>query len=73
MADEAPPLIQEGGIYAVRQTVVPVVTQLSTLATGVLTANNSGLPAGFFVPRVQLALQQLSDDLQQLLTLAAAI
>jgi hypothetical protein len=73
VADEAPPLIQEGGIYAVRYTVVPVITQLQTLAAGCLTAPNPGLPAGFFTPRVQLALQQLSDDLAQLLTLVSAI
>jgi hypothetical protein len=73
VADEAPPLIQQGGIYAVQNTVVPVVSQLQTLSAGVLTANNSGLPAGFSTPRVQLSLQQLSDDLQQLLNLASAI
>jgi hypothetical protein len=77
VADEAPPLIQEGGIYAVRNTVVPVVNQLSELAAGCSSPNsivlNKTLPAGFFTQRVQLALKQLSDDLLQLKNLVTAI
>jgi hypothetical protein len=75
VADEAPPLIQDGGIYAVRFTFLPVAQQLYAMANGCLDPNaaNLGLPAGFHTGRVQQALAQLADDLNELVQLAQNI
>jgi len=75
VADEAPPLIQDGGIFAVRFTFLPVAQQLSNLAQGCLQSNppGGGLPPGFYTGRVQQALVQLSDDLNELVRLAINI
>jgi len=70
VSDEAPQLLQEGGIYAVRFTMKPIVTQLQGLAVGCLDTNNlganAGLPEGFHTDRVQQSLAQLADDLKAL-------
>ncbi len=77
VADEAPPLIQDGGIYAVRGTFLPVAQQLATMALGCLNSNPpppaGNLPPGFYTGRVQQALTQLSDDLATLVALATNI
>lgn len=77
VADEAPPLIQDGGIYAVRFTFLPVAQQLAGMALGCLNSNPpppiGNLPPGFYTGRVQQALVQLSDDLNELVQLATNI
>jgi hypothetical protein len=69
VSEEAPQLIQSGGIIGVRTTVLTIIQQLEGLAFGILDVNNPnnpGLPLGFHTGRVQQTLQQLDDDLVQL-------
>jgi hypothetical protein len=69
VSEEAPQLIQSGGIIGVRSTVLTIIQQLEGLAFGILDVNNPnnpGLPLGFHTGRVQQTLQQLDDDLVQL-------
>jgi hypothetical protein len=69
VSEEAPQLIQSGGIIGVRTTVLTIIQQLEGLAFGILDVNNpnnAGLPLGFHTGRVQQTLQQLDDDLVHL-------
>ncbi len=70
-SEEAPKLIQEGGKFAVQNSVLPMCVRLRNLVLGTLHATNAGdLPKGFKTPRVQRALGDLSSQLDELAFLA---
>ncbi len=73
--EEGPKLIQDGGKFGVQNTFTPVVRELLLfvvkLPKSPSTANP--MPAGFFAPRVKLAVNDLVAQLQSLVTLAAPI
>jgi hypothetical protein len=69
--EEGPRLIQTGGKFAVQNTFYPVVSQFVSMAT--LVPALGGLPPGFYTPRVQLSLADLSDQLTSLAALAKPI
>jgi hypothetical protein len=69
--EEGPRLIQDGGKFAVQNTFYPVVNQLLTIAQ--LIPSVTGLPPGFYTPRVQLSLADLIDQLNSLAGLAKPI
>jgi hypothetical protein len=71
-SEEGPRLIAEGGKFAVGQSFLPIAEQLQRLVVGV-TAQQSNTPPGFRTTRVQNALKDLADALQQLVNLAAPI
>jgi hypothetical protein len=69
--DEGPRLIQDGGKYGVQFSFLPIVQQLAHL---VKTANDPNpLDHGFRTFRVQRALKQLGEELDELVALAAPI
>jgi hypothetical protein len=71
---EGPQLIQDGGKFAVSQSFVPIATQLQQLANGAIhPTNHKQLPTGYKTLRVQRSLKDLSDQLQQLVSLATPI
>ena len=73
-ADEAPQLIQEGGKFAVGNTVMPTVVTLRNLILGAIKpANFSDLPKGYGTPRVQRALRDLASQLDELAFLSSPI
>jgi hypothetical protein len=73
-SEEGPRLIQDGGKFAVGESFVPIGTQLQTLVAGAVTpANKDSLPRGYRTARVHRSLQELSDQLQELVNLAAPI
>jgi hypothetical protein len=74
-AEEGPRLIQDGGKFAVQNTFTPVVRQLLSFIVNLPNSPGAAnpLPAGFFAPRVKLSLEDLVDQLQSLVTLAAPI
>lgn len=72
--DEGPRLIQEGG----KQGVVafqPTLTRLARLVRGALVPpqNPNALPAGYSTARVQRALQELADHLEEAAQLAGQL
>lgn len=72
--DEGPRLIQEGG----KQGVVafqPTLTRLAQLVRGALVPpqNPNNLPAGYSTARVQRALQELADHLEEAAQLAGQL
>jgi hypothetical protein len=73
--EEGPRLIQDGGKYAVRFSFLPIAQQLQKLVKGSQDPNplNKGLPPGFHTFRVQRALKQLGEELDELVTLASPI
>jgi hypothetical protein len=73
--DEGPRLIQDGGKFGVRFSFLPIAQQLQYLVKRAQDPNplNGGLPAGFHTFRVQRALKQLGDELDELVNLAAPI
>ena len=74
-ATEGPQLIQTGGKFGVQHSFLPVIQNFQIMADGAVDPNpaNTGLPRGFHTARVQRALQQLADDLQQLIVLASQV
>jgi len=74
-AEEGPRLIQDGGKFGVQNTFTPVVRELLSFVVNVpkFPSPANPLPAGFFAPRVKMAVQDLIDQLQALITLAAPI
>ena len=74
-ATEGPQLIQTGGKFGVQHSFLPVIQNFQIMADGAVDPNpaNAGLPRGFHTARVQRALQQLADDLQQLIVLASQV
>jgi hypothetical protein len=73
-SEEGPRLIQDGGKFAVGESFVPIGTQLQTLVAGAVTPANAGsLPRGYRTARVQRSLEELRDQLQELVNLAAPI
>ena len=69
--DEGPRLIQDGGKYGVRFSFLPIARQLQGL---VRTAHDPNLlDHGFRTFRVQRALKQLAEQLDELVTLASPI
>jgi hypothetical protein len=69
--DEGPRLIQDGGKYGVRFSFLPIARQLQGL---VRTAHDPNLlDHGFRTFRVQRALKQLGEQLDELVTLASPI
>jgi hypothetical protein len=73
-SEEGPRLIQDGGKLAVGGSFVPIGTQLQTLVAGAVTpANASSLPRGYKTARVRRSLEELRDQLQELVNLAAPI
>ena len=73
-SEEGPRLIQDGGKFAVGEFFVPIGTQLQTLVAGAVTpANAVSLPRGYKTKRVQRSLEELGDQLQELVNLAAPI
>jgi len=73
--EEGPRLIQDGGKFGVQNTFTPMVRQLLAFVVNLPSSPSisNPLPAGFFAPRVKLATEDLVDQLQQLITLAAPI
>jgi hypothetical protein len=76
-SEEAPRLIQDGGKSGVI-SLRPTLEQLAQLARGALLVpkgqqNPAGLPAGFRTARVQRALEELADHLNDALDLAEDI
>lgn len=73
--NEGPQLIQDGGKFGVQNTVRPVVGQLTAMVADLPTSFSPAnpLPAGFFTPRVRIAIEDLVDQLQALLKLARPI
>jgi len=77
-SEEGPRLIQDGGKFAVGESFLPIGTQLQTLVAGavpdtVTPKNVSSLPRGYRTKRVQRSLEELKDQLQELVNLAAPI
>jgi hypothetical protein len=76
-SEEGPRLIQDGGKFAVSASFVPIGTQLQALVAGAVPpngpANLAGLPRGYKSKRVQSSLEELRDQLQELVNLAAPI
>lgn len=77
-SEEGPRLIQDGGKFAVGESFVPIGTQLQTLVAGavpdtVTPANVLSLPRGYRTKRVRRSLEELRDQLQELVNLAAPI
>jgi hypothetical protein len=73
-SEEGPRLIQDGGKLAVGESFVPIGTQLQTLVAGAVhPANVSSLPRGYRTARVRRSLEELRDQLQELVSLAAPI
>ena len=74
-AEEGPRLITDGGKFGVQNTFTPVVRQLLSFIVNLPSSPSvaNPLPAGFFAPRVRLSLDDLVDQLQSLITLAAPI
>ena len=73
-SEEGPRLIQDGGKFAVGESFVPIGTQLQKLVAGAVTPANAGsLPRGYRTVRVQRSLEELRDQLQELVNLAAPI
>ena len=73
VSDEAPAVIQTGGKFGVYQ-IVQIVSQLYTLVNGAQSPTNAAaIPAGYFTPRVQLALNTLADQLSDLVTIASDV
>jgi hypothetical protein len=74
-AEEGPRLITDGGKFGVQNTFTPVVRQLLSFIVNLPSSPSlaNPLPAGFFAPRVRLSLEDLVDQLQGLITLAAPI
>jgi hypothetical protein len=71
---EGPRLIQDGGKYAVGNTVLPVAVQLRNLAFGAMQPQAAAtLPRGYRTLRVQRALQELASQLDGLTVLAVPI
>jgi hypothetical protein len=69
--DEGPRLIQDGGKFGVQNTVFPMVNQILGIAN--LVPSVSGMPPGYYTPRVQLSMQDLIDQLSDLANLAQPI
>jgi len=74
-AEEGPRLIQDGGKFGVQNTFTPVVRQLMSYLANMPNSPSPAnpLPAAFFAPRVKLAKEDLIDQLQELIALAAPI
>jgi hypothetical protein len=72
VTDEAPSVIQSGGKFGVFQ-VLQVVTQLQRLITGAVSPLNSDVPPAYFSPRVTIALQTLSDQLTELVSIVQPV
>lgn len=66
-SEEAQALVQEGGKFAVGNTVLPTTVKLRNLVLGAIQPTNSGdLPRGYHTPRVRRALQDLASQLDEL-------
>lgn len=73
-SEEGPRLIQDGGKFAVGESFVPIGTQLQSLVAGaVRPVNVLSLPRGYRTKRVRRSLEELRDQLQELVNLAAPI
>ena len=73
-SQEGPRLIQEGGKSGVGQSFKPIGEQLQILVAGAENPTNiSSLPRGYRTKRVQRSLEELADQLQELVNLAAPI
>lgn len=73
--EEGPRLIQDGGKFGVQNTFTPVVRELLAFVVNLPASPSvsNPMPAGFFAPRVKLAVKDLVAQLQSLVTLAAPI
>jgi hypothetical protein len=72
-SEEGPRLIRDGGKYGVQNTFYPVANQLLSIIAQVWLQNPTGLPPGFYTPRVQLSLTDLQNQLAALAQLAKRI
>jgi hypothetical protein len=73
-AEEGPRVIQDGGKFAVGESFGPIATELQALVRlAEHPANARQLPRGYRTARVQRSLEELADQLQQLVDLAAPI
>jgi len=73
-SQEGPRLIEEGGKSGVGQSFKPIGEQLQTLVEGAENpVNINSLPRGYRTKRVQRSLEELADQLQELVNLAAPI
>jgi hypothetical protein len=70
---EGPDLIQQGGRYAVGASFTATAGSLLSMVEQIPSSlgQEPSLPAGFFTARVQRSLQDLTDQLQQLLSLTS--
>jgi len=72
--EEATSLIQEGGKFAVSNSVLPMAVRLRNLVLGTMQAANAGdLPDGFNTARVQRSLGDLSRQLDELAYIASPL
>jgi hypothetical protein len=77
-SEEGPRLIQDGGKFAVGESFVPIGTKLQSLVAGAVPGagrpvNVLSLPRGYRTKRVRRSLEELRDQLQELVNLAAPI
>jgi hypothetical protein len=73
-ATEGPQLIQDGGKLAVQNSFLPIAQQLQDFIKAAQDRNlNRQLPRGFHTSRVQRALEELGDGLDELVSLAKPI
>jgi len=75
-SEEGPRLIQEGGKFAVRSSFLPIVTNVRNLvlgATQMSLPDFQSMPRGYQTARVQRALVELGNQLDQLAILADPI
>jgi hypothetical protein len=74
VTDEGPRLIKDGGRIAIKTNVLPVAHSLQDMVNGAKNPVNIGsLPDGFRTVRVRRSLDDLSDQLKYLITLAQQV
>ncbi len=73
--EEGPALIQDGGKFAVKNTVKPILKKLVTMVSLYPTSSSASnpWPPAFFAPRVMLAIENLVAELTRFLALSKPI
>lgn len=73
-SEEGPRLVQDGGKYAVGDSFARQAENLNRLVAAARTpANPDSLPPAYFTGRVQVALQELSSQLANLVSIASPV
>lgn len=71
---EGPALIQDGGKFAVQESLLPVSKQLLDVMNDAINPKNRRkIPHGYFTFRVRRSLEELASQLDELINLAAPI